>query len=58
MYNYDPAPPDVLERVGNIEKVCAAYGVKAPQPPFNDHARLAAGFTAVELAQMTARAQA
>jgi D-threo-aldose 1-dehydrogenase len=26
-YNYDPAPPHVLERVSRIEGVCKAYGV-------------------------------
>ncbi len=27
-YNYDPAPPEILERVGRIEKVCKSHGVK------------------------------
>lgn len=26
-YNYDPAPPEILARVGRIEAVCAAHGV-------------------------------
>jgi D-threo-aldose 1-dehydrogenase len=26
-YNYDPAPPAILERVGRIQKVCEAHGV-------------------------------
>ncbi len=26
-YNYDPAPPHILERVGRIEAVCKAHGV-------------------------------
>jgi D-threo-aldose 1-dehydrogenase len=26
-YNYDPAPPEVLERVGRIEAVCRGHGV-------------------------------
>ncbi len=26
-YNYDPAPPAILERVGRIERVCQAHGV-------------------------------
>ena len=26
-YNYDPAPPAILERVGRIEAVCRAHGV-------------------------------
>jgi len=26
-YNYDPAPPAILERVGRIEAVCKAHGV-------------------------------
>jgi D-threo-aldose 1-dehydrogenase len=26
-YNYAPAPPDILERVGRIEDVCERYGV-------------------------------
>lgn len=27
-YNYDPAPPEILNRVARIEEVCAAHGVK------------------------------
>jgi len=27
-YNYDPAPPEILERVSRIEEVCHAHGVK------------------------------
>jgi D-threo-aldose 1-dehydrogenase len=27
-YNYDPAPPEVLERVARIERVCGAHGVR------------------------------
>jgi len=27
-YNYDPAPPAILERVSRIEAVCAAHGVR------------------------------
>jgi D-threo-aldose 1-dehydrogenase len=27
-YNYDPAPPEILDRVARIEKVCTAHGVK------------------------------
>jgi D-threo-aldose 1-dehydrogenase len=27
-YNYDPAPPEVLERVARIERVCSAHGVR------------------------------
>ncbi|MBL8789030.1 MAG: aldo/keto reductase [Rhizobiales bacterium] len=30
-YNYDPAPPAVLERVKRIEAVCKAHKVKLPQ---------------------------
>lgn len=26
-YNYDPAPPDILDRVGRIQAVCEAHGV-------------------------------
>jgi D-threo-aldose 1-dehydrogenase len=26
-YNYEPAPPAILDRVGRIEKVCTAHGV-------------------------------
>jgi D-threo-aldose 1-dehydrogenase len=26
-YNYDPAPPHILERVGRIETICKAHGV-------------------------------
>lgn len=29
-YNYAPAPPDVLQRVAAIEKVCAEYAVPLP----------------------------
>jgi len=29
-YNYRPAPPEILERVGKIEAVCAAHGVALP----------------------------
>jgi D-threo-aldose 1-dehydrogenase len=31
MYNYDPAPKDILERVRKIEAVCKAHKVKLPQ---------------------------
>jgi D-threo-aldose 1-dehydrogenase len=27
-YNYDPAPPAILERVSRIEQVCEAHGVR------------------------------
>jgi D-threo-aldose 1-dehydrogenase len=27
-YNYEPAPPDILERVARIEAVCRAHGVR------------------------------
>jgi D-threo-aldose 1-dehydrogenase len=27
-YNYDPAPPDILDRVARIERICNAHGVK------------------------------
>ena len=30
-YNYKPAPPAVLERVGRIEAVCRAHGVALPE---------------------------
>lgn len=29
-YNYEPAPPDILARVGEIEAVCRAHGVRLP----------------------------
>ena len=29
-YNYTPAPPDILERVRKVERVCAAHGVALP----------------------------
>jgi D-threo-aldose 1-dehydrogenase len=29
-YNYLPAPPEILEKVSKIEKVCAAHGVGLP----------------------------
>ncbi len=37
--------------------LCAEYGVKLPQPPFNRAARLAAGFGAAELTALEAAAQ-
>lgn len=27
-YNYDPAPPEILDRVARIEQVCSAHGVR------------------------------
>ena len=33
-YNYDPAPPEVLERVGRIEAVCARHGVRMVDAAF------------------------
>ncbi|SDL13999.1 aldo/keto reductase [Aliiruegeria lutimaris] len=27
-YNYDPAPPEILDRVGHIQKVCEHHGVR------------------------------
>ena len=27
-YNYDPAPPEILARVGEIEAICTAHGVR------------------------------
>ena len=27
-YNYDPAPPEILERVGQIEAICSRFGVR------------------------------
>ena len=29
-YNYRPAPPDILDRVKRIEKICASHGVALP----------------------------
>lgn len=29
-YNYEPAPPEVMDRVGRIEAVCRAHGVALP----------------------------
>ena len=29
-YNYAPAPPEIMERVAKMEKVCAAHGVRLP----------------------------
>ncbi len=29
-YNYTPAPPDVLDKVGKIERVCQSHGVALP----------------------------
>lgn len=33
-YNYDPAPPDILDRVTRIEAVCAAHGVRMVDAAF------------------------
>ena len=33
-YNYDPAPPDVLEKVRRIEVVCEAHGVRLVDAAF------------------------
>ena len=33
-YNYDPAPPDILERVRRIEAVCDAYDVRLVDAAF------------------------
>jgi D-threo-aldose 1-dehydrogenase len=30
-YNYEPAPKPILERVGRIERICRAHGVKLPE---------------------------
>jgi D-threo-aldose 1-dehydrogenase len=29
-YNYTPAPPEILDRVRRIERVCAGHGVPLP----------------------------
>lgn len=29
-YNYEPAPPDILARAGEIEAVCRTHGVRLP----------------------------
>ncbi|MDF0602269.1 aldo/keto reductase [Psychromarinibacter sp. C21-152] len=33
-YNYDPAPPEILERVRRIEAVCTAHGVRLVDAAF------------------------
>jgi len=33
-YNYDPAPPEILERVGRIEAVCRRHGVRLVDAAF------------------------
>ncbi|NCO21701.1 MAG: aldo/keto reductase [Rhodobacterales bacterium] len=33
-YNYDPAPQDILDRVGRIEAVCAAHGTRLVDAAF------------------------
>ncbi|GHF41900.1 aldo/keto reductase [Seohaeicola zhoushanensis] len=33
-YNYDPAPPEILDRVARIEAVCAAHGVRMVDAAF------------------------
>ncbi len=33
-YNYDPAPPEILARVGRIEAVCKAHGVRMVDAAF------------------------
>ena len=30
-YNYEPAPPDILKRVGALKRVCEAHGVRLPE---------------------------
>jgi D-threo-aldose 1-dehydrogenase len=34
-YNYDPAPPAILERVGRIQRVCEAHGVALADAALN-----------------------
>lgn len=33
-YNYDPAPPEILDRVARIEKACARHGVRMVDAAF------------------------
>ncbi len=33
-YNYDPAPPEILDRVGSIQAVCEAHGVRMVDAAF------------------------
>jgi D-threo-aldose 1-dehydrogenase len=33
-YNYDPAPPEILDKVGRIEAVCARHGVRLVDAAF------------------------
>jgi D-threo-aldose 1-dehydrogenase len=33
-YNYNPAPPEILDRVGRIQAVCAAHGVRLVDAAF------------------------
>ncbi|MDW4500028.1 aldo/keto reductase [Sulfitobacter sp. D35] len=33
-YNYDPAPPEILERVGRIEEVCKSHNVRLVDAAF------------------------
>jgi D-threo-aldose 1-dehydrogenase len=33
-YNYDPAPPAILDRVARIEAVCTAHGVRLVDAAF------------------------
>lgn len=33
-YNYDPAPPDILDRVARIEQACARHGVRMVDAAF------------------------
>ncbi|AVO37647.1 aldo/keto reductase [Pukyongiella litopenaei] len=33
-YNYDPAPPEILDRVARIETICAAHGVRMVDAAF------------------------
>jgi len=34
-YNYDPAPPEILERVGKIQKICRSHAVPLVQAAFH-----------------------
>ena len=46
-----------LDPMAAFPRLCVEYGIKPPHPPFNDEARQAAGFSALELAQMRQRAE-
>jgi D-threo-aldose 1-dehydrogenase len=54
-YNYDPAPPAVLERVAQIEAVCSAHGVRMIDAAFQFPLRHPAVLSVIAGAQSAAQ---